>query len=438
MDYPNPLIELLATALPPPEWWETVSGDLVPPFPYFGSKRKIVDMVWDRLGNPVNVVEPFAGSLAVLLARPHAPTIETVNDLDGHLINLWRSIQQAPDIVAHYADQPVHEIELHARHKYLTALRGRLAARLLDDPFYCNPMIAGWWIWGLCAWIGSGWCSGSQPKKRPELGAGESGRPRNGKGVHTKGMHSGQLPDLGARAEGQTGGRGVHRASMRLPHLGAGTGGEDDHPCAHYGQGVHAAGMRAGGQLPKVSGGSGNGPMAKAGDGVHSGATRSRLPEVFAALSNRLRYVRVTCGDFERILSPAVTWRHGLTGVFLDPPYPPDAGLAGGLYASTRTEREVFDRCFRWAITNGARNDLRIAFCYYDGVTVRPVAENGEPAHGPAEDVTRALKRHGWDVVAWKAHGGYSGQSEGENVNAARERVAFSPACLRARQGSLF
>lgn len=64
MDYPNPLIELLATALPPPpEWWGTVERPLSPPFIWFGSKRKIVDMVWDRFGDPVNVVEPFAGSL---------------------------------------------------------------------------------------------------------------------------------------------------------------------------------------------------------------------------------------------------------------------------------------------------------------------------------------------------------------------------------------
>lgn len=40
-------------------------------------------MVWDRLGNVPNFVEPFFGSGAVLLGRPHAPTTETINDKDG-------------------------------------------------------------------------------------------------------------------------------------------------------------------------------------------------------------------------------------------------------------------------------------------------------------------------------------------------------------------
>ena len=63
------------------------------PFPWFGGKSKVADLVWDRQGDVDNYVEPFAGSLAVLLARPHAPTIETVNDVDGLLVNFWRAVQ---------------------------------------------------------------------------------------------------------------------------------------------------------------------------------------------------------------------------------------------------------------------------------------------------------------------------------------------------------
>jgi hypothetical protein len=40
--------------------------------------------------------EPFAGSLAVLLGRPHAPRVETVNDLDCYLANFWRALQADP------------------------------------------------------------------------------------------------------------------------------------------------------------------------------------------------------------------------------------------------------------------------------------------------------------------------------------------------------
>lgn len=285
---------LVSSIEPEPTWWATVEPDLRAPFPWFGGKSRAASLVWERFGEVVNYVEPFAGSLAVLLSRPHAPKIETVNDLDGHLANFWRSIQRDPRAVADAADYPVNELEIHARHRYLSRkVKHILAARMLEDPLYYNATIAGWWVWGLCAWIGSGWCQGSTSQKMPLLTGGKDGTTPNaqhGKGVHAKGM--------------------------RLPMLGAGSGW-DGEPQAHHGKGVHGLAMR-GGQLPYLGG------SAIVGQGTHSSTARSRLPEVFAALANRLRYVRVACGDFERILSDAVTWRHGTTGVFLDPPYPAD------------------------------------------------------------------------------------------------------------------
>jgi len=53
------------------------------PFPWFGGKSRAAARVWAALGDVPNYVEPFAGSLAVLLARPHEPRVETVNDLDA-------------------------------------------------------------------------------------------------------------------------------------------------------------------------------------------------------------------------------------------------------------------------------------------------------------------------------------------------------------------
>jgi hypothetical protein len=383
----------------PPSWWSSVERDLRAPFPWFGGKSRVASLVWERFGEVVNYVEPFAGSLAVLLGRPHAPTIETVNDLDGHLANVWRAIRTAPDAVAEAADWPVNEVDLHARHRYLTKLRGKLAARLLAEPAYCAPMIAGWWIWGLCAWIGSGWCGKGAGWNQPPHLAAPSGdgpaRPDYGRGVHARGMRGGQLPRLAG-------------------------GGANEAPIANHGAGVHSGSMRSAGQLPAIGGG------GASNAGINGVGTRSRLPEVFEALSTRLRYTRVTCGDFERILSPAVTWRHGTTGVFLDPPYPSDAGSTGGLYTSATAEREVFDRAFRYALANGADKRLRIAFCYYEGTLV------------DGADVSERFRAAGWDVVPWKARGGYGGQSADGNENARRERIAFSPGCLRSIQGKLF
>ena len=67
------------------------------PFPYFGGKSCIANEVWARFGNTPNYVEPFAGSLAVLLSRPDVPKTETVNDLDCYLANFWRAVQASPD-----------------------------------------------------------------------------------------------------------------------------------------------------------------------------------------------------------------------------------------------------------------------------------------------------------------------------------------------------
>ena len=43
------------------------------PFPYYGGKARLAPQIWERLGNPEVYVEPFAGSLACLLARPDGP-----------------------------------------------------------------------------------------------------------------------------------------------------------------------------------------------------------------------------------------------------------------------------------------------------------------------------------------------------------------------------
>ncbi len=172
------------------------------PFPWFGGKSRAADIIWRAFGDVPNYVEPFAGSLAVLLARPHAPRTETVNDADCYLANFWRATAAVPDEVAHHADWPVNEADLHARHRWLVD-QAAFRERMKSDPDYHDAKIAGWWVWGLCQWIGSGWCperhrGDGPPQQLPHLGTA-------GWGLHRK------LPHLGGA------GRGLHR---KLPHLG--------------------------------------------------------------------------------------------------------------------------------------------------------------------------------------------------------------------------
>ena len=125
--------------------------------------------------------------------------------------------------------------------------------------------------------------------------------------------------------------------------------------------------------------------------------------------------MRVCCGDWSRVCGPSVTTVHGLTAVFLDPPYADTAGRDPGCYAVDSLS--VAHAVREWAITEGDNPLMRIALCGYEGEHVMPES---------------------WECVAWKAKGGYGGGKGARgDENSARERVWFSPHCLSADQGRL-
>jgi len=99
----------------------SATGEILkPPFPWFGGKSRAAPQVWAALGDVSNYVEPFAGSLAVLLGRPdaHVGETETVNDKDMYLSNFWRALAADPEAVAYYDDWHVNEADLFRRHQY--------------------------------------------------------------------------------------------------------------------------------------------------------------------------------------------------------------------------------------------------------------------------------------------------------------------------------
>jgi DNA adenine methylase len=320
----------------------TIATDkpLKPPFPYFGGKSRAAPLIWQGLGDCINYVEPFAGSLAVLFNRPgYDPLrhVETVNDLDCYLINFWRSLQHDPDAVAYWADYPVTEVDLIARNSWLIN-QTEFRQRMTDAPDYFDCKIAGWWVWGLSAWIGSGWCKNNSP----------------------------QFPHLGDV------GMGVHR---KLPHLG--DGGRGSEPCGSDRERWY-------------------------------GRSSSDLYEYFQAIASRLRRVRICNGDWQRILTPSVTTKQGVTGVLLDPPY--SFKLRSQVYS---IESDVSAQVREWAIAHGDDPQLRIALCGYSD-------EHAMPDE--------------WRCAIWKARSGYSGQNKAKNDNHHKERIYFSPHCLPLEQ----
>ena len=359
---------------------------LAAPFPYFGGKSGAVAEVWAAFGEVQNYVEPFAGSAAMLLGAPAGKRIETINDADGFVANFWRAIAIDPDTVAHHADWPCNEADLFARHSWLMRQRDTLVERLYGDPEYHDAKIAGWWCWGSCNWIGSGWCSGTGPwiwhdgkivdaRKLPHLGDAGQGINRQlphlgdaGKGINR------QLPHLG------NAGRGINR---QLPHLG------------NAGQGINR-------KLPH---------LGNAGKG-----RREFIFGWFADLHQRLRDVRVTCGDWSRVVRDSVTTRHGVTGLFLDPPY-----TKGAMdYAAGGVGGALADEVRAWCLANGADAQLRIVLC----------------GHAGEHD---ALLAHGWSTRSWHARKGYALTEEAMG-NTASETIWCSPHCVPEvlRQSDLF
>ncbi len=331
---------------------KSIAGTLAAPFPWFGGKANACDTVWQAFGQVDNYVEPFAGSAAMLLGAPAGKRVETINDFDGMVANFWRAVAADPDAVAHAADWPCNEVDLFARHSWLVRHRESITDQLHADPAWFDARSAGWWCWGSCNWIGSGWCSGDGPwihdgttlvdrRQLPHLG-------NAGLGINRK------LPHLG------NAGLGINR---KLPHLGdAGRG--DQHPRSAY---------------------------------IH---------EWMRALHERLRDVRVTCGDWSRVVKDSVTTRHGLTAVFLDPPYA--KGLmdysAGGMGLGIALDVRA------WCAANGDNRALRIVLC----------------GHAGEHD---ALLASGWTTRTWTARKGYALTDEAVE-NSASETVWCSPHCV--------
>jgi hypothetical protein len=322
------------------------TGPLVAPFPYFGGKRRAAGLVWPRFGTVANYVEPFCGSLAVLLGAPSGHRSETVNDANGLIVNFWRAVQSAPDEVAKWADWPVTEIDLESRHGWLMNRAERLR-QFLEDPDYFDPKIAGWWVWGACCWIGSGWCTGQGPWVS------------NGVEFYNRREFAASWPI------------GIKRA---LPHVG------------NAGMGIH-----------------------RQVDGAGCHERHQYIVAWLRLLCDRVRHVRVLCGDWSRAVKPAVTVRHGMTAVFLDPPYGAD-NIAKGLYAQGGN---VTADVRAWCAEHGKDPLLRIALCGYEGEYDLP----------------------GWTVVVSRATtgGGYGNTSQ--NANHQRERIWFSPHCVMDSTG---
>ncbi len=373
-------------------------GTLKAPFPAFGGKSRIAAKVWEALGPDVrNYVEPFCFSSAMLLRRPGGPgPVETINDRNAFVANFWRAVRADPEAVAAHADWPVNEVDLHARHRWLVTsdeAHARLEA-VRRDPEAFDAKIAGWWCWGACCWIGSGWCD-----EAAEAAA------------------NGQMPNCQMAKEDE----GQRLCEKRVKLAGG---------CGVMGQTAEEHGVDGPRERQPALGQGGW------GINVAEGTCERRRRWVLAwmlRLANRLRAVRVCCGHWARVCdSPCTMSRLGTTAVFLDPPY--RVTLADGtanrtrhIYANDRHQdvNALCDEVQAWALRWAHDPLVRIALCGLEGEYPEIEKTVGKPG--------------GWRVIEWKSTGGYGNRKGGDvNENRHRERVWLSPGCVRQGNVGLF
>jgi site-specific DNA-adenine methylase len=384
------------------------------PFPYlefFGGKSTVAPIVWAALGQPKHYVEPFFGSGATLLARPdYNPQkhMETVCDKDGFVANAWRGMQLAPDELARYCDWPVNHADLNARRTYLNENQG-LLQQLCDDPEYYDAKIAGYWIWAMSCWIGSGLTrKDSIPRLDGGVGVTGSGiaekRPNlgnAGRGVAQDLTHNrprvalqGRVHAMGPIPEIRDG-KGINNQIPLLNH----ETGVCRRPCygASGAHGVHKTTLTADPD-----------PLLDVRDPYTPG-----LYDWFRQLSERLRRVRVVCGDWTRVCGGDWQDDRGTCGMAFDPPYGEEAGRDKTIYheESLTVAAEVRE----WCRERGERKTYRLVLCGYEDEHISLVNDSG------------------WTMRKWSACGGFANCGKGKTqgkVNRHKERLFFSPHCF--------
>lgn len=352
----------------------TASRTLQLPFPWFGGKRTIAPLVWSRFGDVTNYVEPFFGGGAVLLLRPEPGVL-----LPESTAARIETVNDKDGWLTNFWRALQADPDAVARYADWPVNEIDIVARrewLFNHAEHIARMEADpdYYDAKLAGiWVW-GVCST----------IGNAWRPRSthlghaGQGVHRAGVHLWHA------------GRGIHRART---HLG------------DAGQGIHRAGTY----------------LRHAGQGIHRPGTHlgdagrgEQLRDYFRILAARLERVRVMCGDWSRVTSPTVTTHNGLTGMFFDPPYSSRAGCQTDTYLHNG---DVAHDVRAYCLEHGDDPKMRMALCGYEG-------------EGHEE-----LEAHGWTVVAWAAQGGYGNQSG--NKNKLRERVWFSPHCLKPESLSI-
>lgn len=299
------------------------------------------------MGQPAHYIEPFFGSGAVLLARPdYDATAHTETVCDKD--GMLANVWRA---LQADPDAVARWCDWPVNHADLIARKARLNAEYagLLEKLCADDSYFDAKLAGYWIWSASCWIGSGLicPNQIPHIGDG-------GMGVHAKG----KIPHIGH------GGTGVHRKAV------ADTGGGQD---------------------------------------VREPYSRN-IYTWFRELSERLRNVRVVCGDWSRVCGGNWQANVGTCGIFFDPPYSVETGRDMRCY--TEDSGSVAHDVREWCRKRADGPDYRIVLAGY-------------------YEEHESLVSEGWRVHRWSTAGGYARTGNGNGkANRHREALFFSPHCL--------
>lgn len=271
-------------------------------FTYFGNKERISKIVWQLFGTDNrSYVEPFCGCASILLKSQVKHSFECINDIDCYVANAHRATKYYPKEVIRHLYYTRCEIDLWARHDYLINHKKDFTLQMLrEDPKFCNPELAAWWIWGINLWLGGNWCAdGSLIRSNGyKVGTGTQKPIRTNQGVLST---KSQKPTNGSRCILST------TKSESISHI------------------------------KKL---------------------RDRILDVY----ERLIDTTILCGDWKRCVTHSYTTSFGKCAIFLDPPYPSNNNGAA-VYDNNSLDGTVFNECKQYFLDNYKNQNMRIILC---------------------------------------------------------------------------
>jgi DNA adenine methylase len=317
------------------------------PFVYFGGKRDVAPIVWDALGEVATYIEPFFGSGAVLLNRP-GYSPEKHFEIVNDADGHLSNVWRA---LQADPDAVAAVCDWPVNHADLAARRKQLyeQGKTLLDHMISDDKYYDVQLAGY--WI---WCAGCW------IGDGMTQAPK------THGI--GKIPNIGNAS-------GVHKKTIM----------------AMKSMVDHAA-----------------------KDGIILDVHDEYLTGIYAwfrELSERLRTVRVVCGDWMRVCGGNWHDKAGVCGIFLDPPYATETREMVYSVDSTSVAHDVRE----WAFCMGKKRSYRIVLAGY-------------------YDEHKQLLNEGWKGYAWEAVGGFANQGKEDSQgkqNKRKEHLFLSPHCLK-------